>query len=76
MDLAHSNRDIQLSDVLDFLIRSCPGRSERQLAEAIFGANGYQQRVNQDCSLLVTRRGVARKGEGGVRDPYTYWPVD
>jgi len=51
-----------------------PNRSA-QLAEAIFGKRGYQQRVNQDCQLLVGRRAVERRGAGGSADPYKYYPA-
>ena len=61
-------------DVLLFLIRSGPGRTEAQLAEAMFGRNGYQQRVNSDCRLLVSSGKVERRGTGGPADPFTYFP--
>lgn len=63
-------------DVLIFLIEKCPGRSEQQLSEAIFGSkgNGYQQRVNQDCRMLADRGEVERRGNGGPTDPYRYFP--
>ena len=60
--------------VLKFLIEKGPGRTEAQLAEAIFGPSGYQQRVNQDCQLLVNRGEVERRGLGGPGQPYTYFP--
>lgn len=68
--------DFRLADVLEFLIRKGPGRTEHQLAEAIFGPNGYQQRVNQDCVLLHSRGRAKRQGGQGPLDPYTYWPGD
>jgi hypothetical protein len=40
-------------DVVEFLVLKCPGRTEVELAEAIHGPHAYQQRVNQDCGLLV-----------------------
>ena len=53
-----------------------PKLTERELAEEIFGsANGYQQRVNGDCRLLVAQGRLKRSGSGGVRDPYTYTVV-
>ncbi len=54
---------ITITDALQFLIENGPGRTEAQLADALFGAEGYQQRVNQDCRLLE-----------GPGDPFTYWP--
>lgn len=64
-----------IADVLEFLIQNGPGRTEEQIAEAIFGAQGYQQRVNQDCNLLVNRRKVERRGAGRPGDPYRYHPI-
>ena len=57
------------------LIENGPGRTEVELADAIFGRHGYQQRVNGDCSLLVSRRQVERRGADGPADPYRYYPV-
>ncbi len=34
----------------------------------------YQQRVNQDCNLLVDRGRAERRGLGGPGDPYHYYP--
>lgn len=62
-------------DVVECLIQHGPGRTEAQLAEAIFGPDGYQQRVNQECHLLVNRGLVERRGTGGQSDPYRYFPI-
>ena len=62
-----------ISDVLLFLIENGPGRTEAELAEAIFGKQGYQQRVNSDCNLLLNRGIVERQGAGGQLDPYRYF---
>lgn len=69
-----NSRETRIIDVLDFLIQSGPGRTESKLAEAIFGKDGYQQRVNQECSLLVNRGRVECQGAGIAGDPFTYWP--
>ena len=66
---------LTIADVLVFLIENGPGRTEEQLAEAIFGAAGYQQRVNQDCRLLVGQGKIERRGSGGPSDPYCYFAV-
>lgn len=66
--------EITLADVLRYLIENGPGRTESQLAEAIFGNLGYQQRVNADCRLLESRGRVERRGSGGPTDPYRYYP--
>ena len=65
-----------ISEVLLFLIESGPGRTEAELAEAIFGEAGYQQRVNGDCNLLLGREQVRRRGDGGPSDPYRYYPAE
>ena len=64
-----------ITEVLEFLITNGPGRTEAQLADAIFDKNAYQQRVNEDCRLLVNRGRVERRGIGGADDPYKYYPV-
>jgi hypothetical protein len=65
-----------LADVLVFLIEKGPGRSERELAEAIYGRGANQQLVNQDCRMLADRGRVARKGSGGPGNAYRYFPAD
>ncbi len=71
----NSPAPLRIIDVLAFLIANGPGRTERELAQAIFGDAGYQQRVNQDCSLLLQYEQIKCKGNGGPNDPFTYWPV-
>ena len=60
---------ITIADVLEFLIQNGPGRTEAELAEAIFADSAYQQRVNQDCALLQVKGVVRREGAGGPSDP-------
>jgi hypothetical protein len=64
-----------LSDVLIYLIEKGPGRTEAQLAAAIYGSGAEQQRVNQDCRLLAGGGKVERRGEGGPGDPFRYYPA-
>ena len=61
-------------EVLAFLIENGPGRTESELARAIFADKAYQQRVNQDCQLLLARGLVERRGSGRPADPYRYFP--
>jgi hypothetical protein len=61
-------------DVLEFLISKGPGRTEAELARAIFGDRGQQPMVNQDCRLLEGKGLIERRGEGGVSDPYRLYP--
>jgi hypothetical protein len=64
---------VTVGEVLVFLIEKGPGRTELELAEAIYGDRAYQQRVNQDCRLLVDRKQIERRGTGGQADPYRYF---
>ena len=66
---------VTIGEALQFLIENGPGRTEAQLAEAIFGDKGYQQRVNSDCTLLVGKGLIERCGEGGPGDPFRYFPM-
>jgi hypothetical protein len=64
-----------IADVLIFLIEKGPGRTEVELAEAIFGSGAYQQRVNQDCHMLADASRIVRRGQGGPVDPFRYYPA-
>jgi hypothetical protein len=61
-------------EVLEYIIGKGPGRTQVQLAEAIHGPEGYQQQVNQDCSMLVNTQRVICQGTGGLNDPHRYYP--
>ena len=63
-----------LSDVLLYLVEKGPGRTEAELAIAVYGRD-VQQLVNQDCRLLAQHGKIARRGEGGPGDPYRYYKV-
>ena len=69
-------QELRVQDVLDFLIKNGPGRTEVELSQAIFGENGYQQRVNVGCGILMTLGRVERRGSGGPNDPYRYYSKD
>lgn len=60
--------------VLKHLVYKGPGRTQAELAIAIHGDAGYQQRVNQDCALLVAGGEVERRGSGRPDDPFRYYP--
>jgi hypothetical protein len=62
-----------LGEVLLFLVEHGPGRTEVELAKAIFGPDGYQQQVNQDCRSLLVAGKVLRRGSGGHGDPFTHY---
>jgi hypothetical protein len=72
---AGEKRVTTLGDVLKFLIEKGPGRTEAQLAEAIYGRQGRQPYVNQDCRLLLSAGKIRRQGGGGPWDPHTYYPA-
>ena len=59
-------------DILKF-VELRPGRTEAEIAAAVIGRKGYQQRVNGDCRLLVDRGLIERRGQGGPGDPYRYY---
>ncbi|WP_156510579.1 hypothetical protein [Labrenzia sp. OB1] len=50
-----------------------PGLTEAELAQAIFGMDGYQQRVNSTCRRMITRGEIERHGDVGSTDPFTYY---
>jgi len=69
--------NLTVMDVLAFLIEKGPGRTEKELSEAIYGRGdqSYQQHVNQDCRMLADARRVERRGAGGPADPFRYYPA-
>lgn len=68
---------LTIYEVLEFLIEKGPGRTEKQLAEAIYGSgdHSYQQHVNQDCRMLADAHKAERRGAGGPADPFRYYPT-
>ena len=63
-------------EVVRFLIDKGPGRTQYDLAQAIFGDSGYQQRVNVECDMLVRSGAVERRGAGRHIAPYRYYPAN
>jgi hypothetical protein len=63
-----------MADVLIFLVEKAPGRTETELAEAIYGSGAYQQNVNEDCRMLADAGRIARRGHGVPDDPFRYFP--
>jgi hypothetical protein len=63
------------SDVLIFLVERAPGRTDTELAEAIYGSGAYQQNVNEDCRMLADAGKLARRGRGVPDDPFRYFPL-
>ena len=54
--------------VLNYLIRTGPGRTELELARAIHGETAYEQAVAQHCVMLVIEGKAQRRGRGGPGD--------
>lgn len=61
-----------VADRIQELVARHPGLTEAQIAEQLFGAGGYQQRVNSTCRRLVRQGRLRRGGNGYQADPYTY----
>lgn len=61
-----------VADRIQDLVARRPGLTEAQIAEKLFGASGYQQRVNSTCRRLVRQGRLERRGNGYQADPYTY----
>ena len=62
-----------LIDTVERLIREKPGCTATQLAQALFGLDGYQERVSPACRALCACGRVRRQGNGGPGDPYRYF---
>jgi hypothetical protein len=62
-----------LSDDLEALIARRPGLTEAQLADDLFGANGYQQRVNSTCRRMLKQGRVRREGRGYRAETHRYY---
>ena len=60
-------------DVTLYLIQAGPGRTQSQLAEAIFGGEAKASAVGDDCRTLVNLGLVECQGTGLVGDPYRYF---
>jgi hypothetical protein len=65
-----------LVDKLEHLIREVPGLTATELAQRLFGLDGYHTRVSAECRLLAHLKRVERRGTGGPADPYRYFPLE
>jgi hypothetical protein len=61
-----------MANDIEALVSRRSGLTETALAEALFGASVYQQRVNSTCRRLIKQGRLERHGSGGVSDPFTY----
>lgn len=62
-----------VADQIEALVAQRSGLSEPEIAEALFGSDGYQQRVNSTCRRMLREGRLVRSGKGGVNDPFTYF---
>ncbi|MBA3896563.1 MAG: hypothetical protein H0X36_05415 [Sphingomonadaceae bacterium] len=63
-----------LADDIELLVGKRPGLTAAQIAESIYGADGYQQKVNSTCRRLLKQGRVIRGGNGYQADPFRYHP--
>ena len=64
-----------LVDDVETIIIDNPGLTAREIAEKLFGSDGYQERVDAACRRLIEQKRVRRHGEGHAGKPYRYHPV-
>jgi len=64
-----------IDDILE-VIRRGPGLTAKEIANRLFGDNGYGERVNGVCRVLAQFGHVERRGKGGPGDPFTYHPKE
>ena len=64
-----------LIDDIQRIIRQTPGLTASEIARAVFGVDGYHQRVSNTCRLLADVGRVERRGTGGPANPYTYYDI-
>ena len=62
-------------DDVERIVGQMPGRTATELARALYGADGYQERINPVLRGLCATGRVRRQGGGGPGDPYRYFPV-
>lgn len=61
-------------EVLAYLIRMGPGRTEADLAMALYGAAAQPQNISKDFDILVREGWVERKHNGSNKDSCRYFP--
>jgi len=64
-----------LIDRIEQAIWRSPGLTATQIANTLFGVDGYHQRVATACQRLWELGRTERRGKGGPGDPFTYFPV-
>ena len=53
---------VSLTEVLAFIIEKGPGRTQRELAEAIFGKGAQPSRVRYELGILLRQGTVVHRG--------------
>ena len=61
-------------DAVRFLIQKAQGRTQREIAEDVFGHGADPSRVNWECDHLIRHGEAERHGQGSTADPFTYHP--
>lgn len=64
-----------LIDDVERIVRTRPGLSATQIAGALFGIDGYGERVRSACQALQRFGRIERAGKGGPGDPFRYFPA-
>lgn len=62
-----------LADLLQLLVGYGPGRTEVELAEAVYGSGINQHSVMLTLQLLEARGAVTRNGDGSLAQPHRYF---
>jgi hypothetical protein len=65
-----------LIDDIERTIRANPGLKATQIAQVLYGRDGYAERINNGCLALARVGRIKRLGRGGPGDPFTYHPPD
>ena len=69
-----SSEEIILRQVVLYLIEKGPGRTEDELAEAIYNQPASKLPVSQQCLVLTDQNLILRLGNGDDGHPYRYFP--
>jgi len=65
-----------LLDDVERIIREEPGLTATQIARLLLGPNGYAERINGACQVLLLSGRIEGRGRGGPGNPFTYYPID
>jgi hypothetical protein len=71
----HYSGAMTVADDIYSLVVRRHGLTELEIARELFGGDGYQQQVNLPCRQLIDEGRIQRRGQGGPREPFTYYPL-